>query len=315
MAAATLLMLAVLGVSAASAGAATVCESTLRAVTIYGDLDAGPGCVLRETTVNGNVTVDPAGSLELLGVGNFNEPPGTTVNGNLIVEPGGRLFTFGNVAVTGNVQARDARSIQLNGSIGGYVQFQGTTGQSDLVEATVKRNVEIQNGLGAVFIVQVSVGGNVQLQGNTGAFLNERLNGELVDEGLVELSSSRVGGNVEVHNNSPSGSFENVVAVANDSVGGNVHVHNNSETAGSGFNAVAVHSNEVGGNLDVHDNAAEGPAGSANLVVVSRNTITNYLACHNDTPPATDLPPFTAPPFNLPEPNTAKQKTGECEGL
>ena len=62
-AATTLLTLGVLvaGVAVAWAGGPTRCEGPEGPITIKGDVIAGPGCNLSETTVEGNVTVEPRG--------------------------------------------------------------------------------------------------------------------------------------------------------------------------------------------------------------------------------------------------------------
>jgi hypothetical protein len=59
---------------------------------------------------------------------------GTTVEGNVTVEPGGSLKTEEKTetTITGNVQSNNATEIVLlaGGEIGGNVQIQGTTGES-----------------------------------------------------------------------------------------------------------------------------------------------------------------------------------------
>jgi hypothetical protein len=278
-AAATLLTLGVFGVSAASAGGPTRCVGAEGPVTIKGGVIAGPGCNLSETTVEGNVTVEPNGSL-------------TTNEGSTTV-------------ITGNVQSSKATEISLRakGSIGGNVQIQGTTGGSNLHNGTVKGNVQIQNSLAFVNVALETVGGNVQLQNNTGA---DGAVGCVAASGpgcaFVGVERSTVGGNVLVGSNSLTATEANEVFVERNSVAhGNVQIQNNSAAGGSAFNGMLAIENQVGTNLEVHNNTAQG--GPNNVVEVSDNTVTNNLACMNDKPPASGRG------------NTANKKTGECAGL
>src|SRR5437879_12973162 len=116
-AAATLLTLGVLvaGVSVAWAGGPTRCERPEGPITIKGGVIAGPGCNLSGATVEGNVTVEPGGSLKT------EEGTETTI--------------------TGNVQSNKATEIALlgGGEIGGNVQIHGTTGQSFVEQRTARR--------------------------------------------------------------------------------------------------------------------------------------------------------------------------------
>ena len=278
MAAATLLTLGVFGVSAASAGGPTRCVGAEGPVTIEGDVIAGAGCNLSETTVEGNVTVEPNGSL-------------TTNEGTTTV-------------ITGNVQSNKATEISLraNGSIGRNVQIQGTAGGSNLHNGTVKGNVQIQNSLAFVNVADETVGGNVQLQNNTGAGAVGCIATTGPGCAFVGVERSTVGGNVLVGSNSLTATEANEVFVEHDSVShGNVQIQNNSAAEGSAFNGMLAIENQVGTNLEVRNNTAQG--GPTNIVEVSDNTVTNNLACMNDKPPASG------------HGNTAKKKTGECAGL
>ena len=278
MAAATLLTLGVFGVSAASAGGPTRCVGGEGPVTIKGEVIAGPGCNLSETTVEGNVTVEPNGSL-------------TTNEGSTTV-------------ITGNVQSNKATEISLRatGSIGRNVQIQGTTGGSNLHNGTVKGNVQIQNSLAFVNVAHETVGGNVQLQNNTGAGAVGCIATTGPGCAFVGVERSTVDGNVLVGSNSLTATEANEVFVEHDSVShGNVQIQNNSMAGGSAFNGVLAIENQVGTNLEVRNNTAQG--GPTNVVEVSDNTVTNNLACMNDKPPASG------------QGNTAKKQTGECAGL
>lgn len=270
-AATTLLTLGVLvaGASVGWAGGPTRCEGPEGPITIKGNVIAGPGCNLSGATVEGNVTVEPGGSLKT------EEETETTI--------------------TGNVQSNKATEIVLlaGGEIGGNVQIRGTTGESFVEHSKVRRNITIQNSVASRLEVNLeAVGGNVQLMNNTGS-------GSEVHVGVFR---STVGGNVLVGNNTLIGTISNEVGIfADGSIAGNAQVYNNSATGGSKANEVFAETSKVGVNLEVRNNTAEGPG--SNAVLVIGNTVTNNLACHNDKPPASGSG------------NTAKHKTGECEHL
>jgi hypothetical protein len=221
---------------------------------------------------------------------------GATVEGNVTVEPGGSLKTDKGTetTITGNVQSNKATEVVLlaGGEIGGNVQIQGSNGESFVQHSEVRRNITIQNSVASRLEVrEESVGGNVQLMNNTGT-------GSGVH---VVVGLSTVGGNVLVGNNTLIGTFSNEVGIFADGIAGNAQVYNNSATGGSKANEVFAETSQVGMNLEVRNNTAEGPG--SNLVLVIGNTVTNNLACHSDKPPASGGG------------NTAKHKTGECELL
>ena len=278
MAAVTLLALGMFGASGASASGPTRCKGP-ESGTIKGEVIAESGCNLSGTTVEGNVSVIPGGSL-------------TTNEGS-------------ETNITGNVHSNKATEIlmQAKGSIGGSVQIQGTTGGSNLRNGTVKGNVQVQNSLAFVDVALETVGGNVQLQNNTGA---GGAVGCIATSGpgcaFVGVERSTVVGNVLVGSNSLTATEANEVFVEHNSVShGNVQIQNNSAAGGSAFNGVLAVENQVGTNLEVHNNTAQG--GPTNVVEVSDDTVTSNLACMNDKPPASG------------HGNTAKKKSGECAAL
>jgi hypothetical protein len=275
-AATTLLTLGVLvaGVSVSWAGGPTRCEGPEGPITIKVNVIAGPGCNLSGATVEGNVTVEPGGSLKT------EEGTETTI--------------------TGNVQSNKATEIVLlaGGEIGGNVQIEGTTGESVVEHSKVRRSITIQSSVASRLEVRdESVGVNVQLMNNTGS-------GSRVH---VVVVGSTVGGNVLMGNNTLIGTIRNEVGVfGNGSIAGNAQVYNNSATGGSEANEVFAEANQVGVNLEVRNNTSDGPAGSHNAVEVGGNTITNNLQCQTNKPPPTDT---------LEGENHAKKKTGQCEHL
>jgi hypothetical protein len=79
----------------------TSCTGALGPVTIYGNVSAGAGCDLSNTTVYGNVTVTPGGSL-------FVAPGSTTT-------------------INGNLTSTEATIIAIEaGTIGGNLEIDGT---------------------------------------------------------------------------------------------------------------------------------------------------------------------------------------------
>jgi hypothetical protein len=130
-----------LALMAAPSWAASIrCTGPLGAVEIKGDISAGAGCDLSGTTVRGNVTVDPGGSLS-------TKVGSTTV-------------------ITGNVESSKATLIELQGntSVGGGLQLTGTTELIFLRFGKVSGNVDIEDGVAAVVLREhEAVGGNLQI--------------------------------------------------------------------------------------------------------------------------------------------------------
>jgi len=224
-----------------------------------------------------------------------------TVEGNVTVESGGSLKTEEGkeTTITGNVQSNNATEIVLlaGGELGGNVQIQGATGESVVEHGKVRRNITIQNSVASRLEVRdESVGGNVQLMNNTGS-------GSRVH---VVVVTSTVGGNVLVGNNTLTGTERNEVGAFEAETKGNLQVYNNSATGGSVANEVFAEANQVGVNLEVRNNTAEGPAESNNAVEVGGNTVRNVLQCQTNKPPPTDA---------LEGENHAKKKMGQCELL
>lgn len=251
MAAAMLLALGAFGLSAASAGARTSCNGPKGPGTIPGDVSAGAGCELVS---------------------------GTTVNGNVTVNPGGSLTIRTQVTITRNVHMNEPTGflVEQEDVIGGNLRINGLGGDPVVgPETTIKGNLEITNGKAAFFFRDVIVGGNVKLQGNTGS---------VSGFGHVGFNHNTVGGNIQVSNNSLTGSV-NYIEVNENTVDGNIQVLNNSLT-GSAFGGVFVNANpKIGGNLEVNNNIV----GAPEEIVLYSNVVTNNLRCYNNESPPTDL--------------------------
>jgi hypothetical protein len=263
---------AVLALGATTAGAgATTCTNGSLTGTVNGNISAGPGCDLSNVTmVNGNVTVNPGGSL-------------TVANGS-------------TTAITGNVKSKGATSIDIEGgSIAGYVRIQGTTALTLVAFGTVGGDVEIQGGVANLETFYETIGGSLLVHDNSGAIQN----GATGEFGLV---GGTVKGNVDVYNNSGTGTLQNQIIVQSVSIAGNLKVRANQVTGGgaSQNNEIDTQFNVVGGKLVVSKNTATG--GGYTWVDVSANTVTNTLNCRNNTPAPTDEY----------GPNSAQQKIGQC---
>jgi hypothetical protein len=250
-----LLFAALVGATVASAGA-TLCTGPLGAVTISGDIVAGAGCDLSETTVNGNVTVTPGGS----------------------------LTSGATTTISGNVKSRRATSVAISGSVGGNVLIDGTTGADGGGTAvsfgTVQGNIEIKKSSPPVRVESEIVGGNVKLRDNAGS-------ASFAPIGEVQVLSSTIRGNLDVSKNQLTGADLNLAWVLFNTIGGNLKIHGNSATGGeSSQNSVLAQSNSVGGNLEVNDNTAIGAVGSINTVRVAINTVSGNLDCRNNVPAA-----------------------------
>jgi hypothetical protein len=239
-------VLASLGLMAAPSWAASIpCTGPLGAVEIKGDISAGAGCDLSGTTVRGNVTVDPGGSLS-------SKFATTTV-------------------ITGNLESSKATQIVMEGttSVGGGLQLVGTTGQILFGSEKVGGNIEIKGGIASVSLTEGDVGGNLQIQNTSGEF------GE---SALVNIAGVTVGGNIQVANNSLTGSNLNRITVAETFITGNLRLSNNSAMGGSFLNGVAVVFDFVGGSAELLHNAS-------GLISVLANEVTNNLDCAANKPP------------------------------
>lgn len=303
-------VLSILGASAASADAVS-CTGALGAVTINGDVSAGPGCDLSNTTVNGNVTVNPGGSLTIA--------PGstTTITGNLestdatsvliqLQAQTATTYTGEKVTIGGNVDITRTTgttagiepgnlhvvSVWVIARVGGNVTVDGTAYAEQSVHGTIKGNVEIQDGTGYAFVSNAIVGGNVQLEGNTGhnapgtlgviGVFNDHVHGNVVaeDNSLTATGAGSVNV-VEVFVNLPSGSG-GVPPPPGAAVDGNVIVQDNQAT-GASINQPEVFDNPVGGNILIQDNTATAPAGSRAENFVSTNTVGGNLNMQDNT--------------------------------
>jgi hypothetical protein len=228
----------------------TPCTGPLGAVEIKGNISAGPECDLSGTTVKGDVTVSPGGSL-------------TTEEGSTTV-------------ITGNVQSRNATRIALEGatSVGGDVRLTGTTRSNLLYRGNVSGNVEIEEGRTESEVYDESIGGNVRM-------LNASLPATFI--GLVGIGNSSVGGNLEVGNNSLTNPFGNFVVVLQVSVAGDLRVYSNSSPpvpkGRETVNVLTFFLNHVGGNAELLDNT-----GFSKEMLVDANTITRNLICIGNVP-------------------------------
>jgi hypothetical protein len=232
--------------AAPSWAASTPCTGPLGAVEIKGDISAGDGCDLSGTTVRGNVTVDPGGSLS-------TQVGSTTV-------------------ITGNVESSKATLIELQGntSVGGGLQLTGTTELIFLRFGKISGNVEIKGGVAAVVLREhEAVGGNLQIQHTSAS-----ASGEL---GLVVIADVTVGGNLQVANNSLTTSELNALQVQEASVAGNLQLSNNSVMGGF-LNLIEVEVNRVGGSAELIHN-------TSGSLAVFHNIVANNLECAANKPP------------------------------
>jgi hypothetical protein len=255
--------------TAAPSSAATSCTGPVGAIEIIGNVSAGAGCDLSGATVKGNVTVNPGGSL-------------STKEGSTTV-------------IAGNLESSQATEISLEGatSVQGNIGLKGTSGRIYL-SGSVKGNLIIEGGIPFLTVENEAVGGNLKVLNTSGGVSGEG--------GLVGISRSTVGGNVEVSNNSAIGIVTNAVSVHETTVGGNLKISNNSATGGL-LNLVTVVENHVGGNAEVLNNSAGTKVASGNKIAVALNAVGSNLKCEGNQPPPTG------------EGNTAKKKLGQCELL
>jgi hypothetical protein len=250
---------------AAPSWASIPCTGPLGAVDIKGNISAGAGCDLAGTTVRGNVTVDPGGSLS----NNFGS---TTV-------------------IMGNLEGSKATQIIMEGttSVGGGLQLIDTIDQTLFRSEKVGGNVEINGGTPSISLTEGDVGGSLRIQNTSGSAFGE--------SGLINIAGVSVGGNVQVENNSLSGSVLNMVSVAESLVAGNLQLSNNSAMGGFLTNAVFVEVNLVRGSAELFHNTA------GLFISVFGNEVKNNLDCAANKPP----PEGSS--------NTAKEKQGQCELL
>jgi hypothetical protein len=151
---------AAVGASGAST-AATYCTGTIEFTTIPGDLNAGPGCFLNFTTVEGDVTVLKGGSFD----------------------------TFSSV-IDGNVRSKNATRafIGFFTDVHGSVNIQGSTESAGLGKANVDGNVVLSGNAGQIAVLQSGSLGNLRITHNS----------LTTDSSVSEIS---FGGNVVISNN------------------------------------------------------------------------------------------------------------------
>jgi hypothetical protein len=146
-------------------------------------------------TFNGNLTISNTQVCDLVNA---------TVNGNITVNPGGTLILDGGNA-TGNVQGQGGKLVLNAATIDGNVQINGgsfTIGP----ETTINKNVDIQNTPQALAHNQVcgaTINGNLRFHNNGGA----------VDIGAASCAGNLIGGNLQVqNNNAPVTIFANTIS-------------------------------------------------------------------------------------------------------
>jgi hypothetical protein len=297
--------------TAGAAAADTSCTGALGAVTINGDVSAGPGCDLSNTTVNGNVTVNPGGSLTIA--------PGstTTITGNVTstdatsvliqlkqqdateytghdVSIGGNVDISGTTGTTAGIEPGNHHivSVWVIAKVGGNVEIDGTAYAEQSVHGTINGNVTLQGGSGYAFVTNAIVGGNVLQLDHTGTNAQGTL-------GIVEVANDHVHGNVVVQGNSltatGAGSDNALVLTTNNpaafafppppgaGIDGNLIVQDNQLTGASG-NFDEPFDNPVGGNMLIQGNTVTGLAGSSVAdSFVTGNTVGGNLNFQDNT--------------------------------
>jgi len=208
----------------------------------------GSGCDVGayELQTTGSV---PASGNECNGI--FNG----TFQGDITVS-NGQSCTFIAGRITGNVTQNGGSLFTRNATIEGNLQITGSSTFS-IATTVIGRDFQIQNiptGAAQNQVCGTSVGRNLQFQNN----------GTAVQIGSASppCLGNKVGGNLQVGNNSAS------TTIFNNTVTGNLQDHSNTAPT-------QVVGNTVGGNLQVQNNTGTGQ--------VSNNTVTNNLQCQNNT--------------------------------
>lgn len=219
------------GASVTLTGTSMSCTGPMGAVTVDGNLSAGPGCDLSNTIVNGNVVVLPGGSLTIA--------QGATST------------------IRGNVVSSNATTVEIAaGSIAGDVLIDGTSGLASVAFGSVGGDVEIKNGAAYLAVFEEIVGGNVLVHDN-----RDSPPGSV---GAVNVSRNFVRGDVDEYNNTLTGFNFNFMQTLDNTVGGSMRIHDNSVT---GPGAPQVERNTVTDILDCENNnpAPFGGGNSARL--------------------------------------------------
>jgi 5'-nucleotidase len=223
------------------------CTTTVSNETINGTLvvPANAFCSLNNVTVNGNVQVEPGGTLSVE-PGTFN-PTSTssTINGNITVASGGTLNVGPGIGqkatINGNITTNGCKTVALDPfqgivSVEGNVNLQNCTGNTN---GTSGAQIGLLNGSGGM----ITIGGNFTCSGNLGGCVAQ---------------NSVIHGNVTVDNNS------NNYSVSGDQVNGNVTINGN-----KGPEGFFVSNNTISGNLACTGNSPApslGGGGSSNQV-------------------------------------------------
>lgn len=179
-----------------AAGGTTNCTGPQGAVTINGNVSAGPGCVLNGTHVTGNVSVKSNGSLTATNA---------TIDGNVEIQNNSGTNSICGTTIGGNLDIHNnSGTTTLNGSCG---------------DNTVGGNVHVHNNSGAVVVSDTHIAGNLNCHndspgastGTGGNTVQGRTQGDecttrlTIDCPATGCSASTSDGNTDVTVNVPGG--------------------------------------------------------------------------------------------------------------
>lgn len=177
------------------------------------------------------------------------------------------------VTITGNLVA--GPGCYLNGGVivnGNVVVREG--GSLDTFDSTINGNVKSHGGTSVAIDFYTTVHGNVEIVGSTedaGVYRSTIVGNVLLKgtSGYFAANESNISGNLKVSKNTGDGSFYVDGSFRIDTVGGNVDISNN-----------------------------------RGVILLTSNTITRTLNCHDNHPPVTPA-----------DGNTAGTAKGECAGV
>ena len=145
----------------------------------------------------------------------------STVDGNLKVDPGGSFGAF-DAQITGNVSARNAAAVDIGFfvTIGGNVRITGSTESTSLARVNVGGGVTLDRNIGNLLIMESSVGKNLVVSSNSvGPDTNIRftsVNGNADIRGntgaSIDLLFDTISGTLNCRKNNPPATVDGTTA-------------------------------------------------------------------------------------------------------
>lgn len=138
------------------------CDGTIAAVAVDDvDVPSGATCTLDGTTVNGNVSIGPDGTLVARGV---------AVDGDVEAERARAVEITSGSSIGGNVQLQEGGSATLSGTdVDGDVEWEGQRGDLTAEGNTIGGDVQADSNTGTLTVSGNQIDGDLQCDENNPA--------------------------------------------------------------------------------------------------------------------------------------------------